>query len=298
MPDKRIGIIGLGQLGTPVAKRIVDAGYPVIVHNRSQEPVDELVSYGAKGASSPREVSAWADITITVLPHTEAFETVVMDEEGIIEGIEQGDTLIDMETISPMAVEEVAAELEARGAHLLDSPVSGGVIGAEKGTLSVMVGGSEEILQTHRDIYEVFGGTITHCGEQGSGQITKACNQMILGVTLQVVSEALVFAKKAGADLDATVDAISEGAASCWVLDNRAPDMICDKFEPGGFTKFHYKDMRIATNAGQHHNAPMPAAELNHEMFKSAVEMGYGEEDISAVLKVFETLAGTEARID
>jgi len=298
MPNTRIGVIGIGQLGKPVAKNIVDAGYPVIVHNRSREPVEELVGYGAESAESPREVAEWAQVILTVLPHTEAFRTVTLGDEGIIEGIDEGNTLIDMETISPMAVEDVAAEFEAEGANVLDSPVSGGVIGAEEGSLSVMVGGSEAVLEEHRDVFEVFGGTITHCGEQGSGQITKACNQMILGVTLQTVSEALVFAKKAGADLESTVSAISEGAASCWVLDNRAPDMIRDEFEPGGFTKFHYKDMRIATDAGQHYNAPMPAAQLNHEMFKSAVEMGHGEEDISAVLKVFEMLAGTEARIE
>lgn len=298
MSDKTVGFIGTGIMGKPMAANVLDAGYPVVAHNRSREPVEALVEQGAVEATSPAEVARQSDVVVTVLPDTEAVETVVLDEEGVIDGISEGQTVIDMSTISPPATEDVASALEELGVSMLDAPVSGGEEGAIEGTLSIMVGGDESILDDQRDILEVMGETITYCGDNGMGQVTKACNQMIVSVTLQAISEALVFAQKAGADLEAVVDAVSGGAASCWALDNRAPQMIRGYFEPGFFASYQYKDLRIASEAGEAYGAPMPATELAHEMYKAVEERGHGRESNAAVIKIIEELAGEEARID
>lgn len=298
MPDKTVGFIGTGIMGKPMAENVLAAGYPVIAHNRSPEPVEALVEQGAVEATSPAEVARQADMIVTVLPDTETVEEVVLGDEGVINGVTEGQTVIDMSTISPPATEEIASTLEERGVFALDAPVSGGEEGAIEGTLSIMVGGDEAVLAEQRDLLEVMGETITYCGDNGMGQVTKACNQMIVSVTMQAISEALVFAKKAGADLEAVVDAVSGGAAGCWALDNRAPQMIRGYFEPGFFASYQYKDLRIASEAGEAYGAPMPATELAHEMYKAVEERGYGRESNAAVIKIIEGLAGEKARID
>jgi 3-hydroxyisobutyrate dehydrogenase-like beta-hydroxyacid dehydrogenase len=219
-------------------------------------------------------------------------------DDGIVAGVEEGMTVIDMSTISPTVTEELADELAEEGVDMLDAPISGGEEGAIEGTLSIMVGGDGGVLEAHRDLFDVMGGTTTHCGPNGAGQVTKACNQIVVANTMQAVSEALVFAEKAGADLEAVVDAISGGAAGCWTLDNRAPRMIRGNFEPGFFASYQYKDLRIATDAGEAFGSPMPITELTHEMYKSMEENGMGRDDNSGVMQVVETLAGTEARVD
>jgi 3-hydroxyisobutyrate dehydrogenase-like beta-hydroxyacid dehydrogenase len=219
-------------------------------------------------------------------------------DEGVLAGVDGGDVVIDTSTISPMVTEELADEVRERGARLLDAPISGGEEGAIEGTLSIMVGGEEATLDRCRPILEAMGETVTHCGDSGAGQVTKACNQIVVAGTMEAVSEALVFAHKADADLEAVVDAISGGAAGCWTLDYRAPRMIRGNFEPGFFADYQYKDLRIATDAGEAYGSPMPATELVHEMYKSMVETGRGRDDNSGVMQVIEDLAGTEARID
>jgi 2-hydroxy-3-oxopropionate reductase len=298
MTDETIAFVGLGIMGGPMAENLLDAGYTVIGHNRSQEPVEEHVAAGGEAAATPAEAASRADVTITCLPDSEVVAEVMRGDEGVLAGVDGGDVVIDTSTISPMVTEELADEVRERGARLLDAPISGGEEGAIEGTLSIMVGGEEATLDRCRPILEAMGETVTHCGDSGAGQVTKACNQIVVAGTMEAVSEALVFAHKADADLEAVVDAISGGAAGCWTLDYRAPRMIRGNFEPGFFADYQYKDLRIATDAGEAYGSPMPATELVHEMYKSMVETGRGRDDNSGVMQVIEDLAGTEARID
>lgn len=298
MTDRSIAVIGLGIMGGPMAHNLVDAGYPVTGYNRSTEPVEELVDHGGEGATSAAEAAAGADVVITCLPDSEVVAQVMRADDGIIAGVDAGATVVDMSTISPTVTQEIADELADQDVEMLDAPISGGEEGAIEGTLSIMVGGPEAVFEDILPIFEVLGSTVTHCGPSGAGQVTKACNQIVVANTMAAVSEALLFAKKAGADLEAVVDAISGGAAGCWALDNRAPTMIRGDFEPGFFASYQYKDLRIATLAGQEYGVPMPTTASTHELYKSAVELGHGRDDNSGVLQVLETMAGTEARID
>ncbi len=298
MTDKTVGFVGLGIMGKPMAENLLEAGYPVVGYNRSPEPIDDLVDQGADRAETPAHAGEMADVVVTCLSDSEVVEQLILGDDGIAEGVTAGDTVIDMSTIKPTVTERIASELEGIGVSMLDAPISGGEEGAIDGTLSIMVGGDESTLAEHRDLFEVMGKTITHCGSNGAGQVTKACNQIVVSVTMEAISEALVFAEKAGADLEAVVDAISGGAAGCWALDNRAPRMIRGNFEPGFFASYQYKDLRIATDAGEAYGAPMPATELTHEMYKSMVENDLGRDDNSGVLQIVEQLAGTEARVD
>jgi 2-hydroxy-3-oxopropionate reductase len=298
MSTTTVGFVGVGIMGKPMAKNVLDAGYAVVAHNRSREPVDELVEAGAEAASSPKEVAERSDVVVTVLPDSDAVETVVLGEDGILDGAREGQTYVDMSTISPTVAERVAARLGEVGVSALDAPISGGEEGAIDGTLSIMVGGDADVLERHRDLLDAMGATVTHCGETGAGQIAKACNQIVVGVTYEAVSEALLLAHRAGADVEAVVDAISGGAAGCWVLDARAPRMIRGNFEPGFFASYQYKDLRIATDAGQAFGSPMPAAQLVHENYKAMEEKGYGRHDHSGVIQILEEMVDDRARIE
>jgi 2-hydroxy-3-oxopropionate reductase len=302
MSDRTVGFIGLGIMGLPMAKNLLDAGYDVVGHNRSQEPVADLVDYGGSDGESPAGVAERADVVLTCLPDSPDVRSVVLggedEDDPVIDGLSEGMTLIDNSTISPTVTEEIAGELADAGVDMLDAPISGGEEGAIDGTLSIMVGGDEDVLEANRDLLEVMGATVTHCGPGGAGQVTKACNQIVVACTNQAVSEALVFAGKAGADPEAVVEAISGGAAGCWTLDNRADRMIRGNFDPGFFAEYQYKDLRIATDAGEAFGSPMPATELVHEMYKSMVENGMGRDDNSGVMQVLELLAGEEIRIE
>ena len=293
-----IGFVGLGIMGLPMSKNLVDAGYDVVGHNRSQESVEELVEYGGERADSPQEVAERTDTVITCLPDSPVVESIVRSDDGILAGLSEGMTVIDMSTISPTATEELAAEIDERGADMLDAPISGGEEGAIDGTLSIMVGGDEDVFDANEELLGAMGETITHCGPSGAGQTTKACNQIVVAAQMVGVSEALVFAQKAGADLDAVVEAISGGAAGCWTLDNRAPSMIEGEFDPGFFASYQYKDLRIATDAGEAFGAPMPQTSIAHELYKTMETTGRGDDDNSGVMQVIEDLAGEEARVD
>ncbi|MEF8878411.1 MAG: NAD(P)-dependent oxidoreductase [Haloarculaceae archaeon] len=299
---RTVGFVGLGIMGLPMAKNLLDAGYPVVGHNRSPEPTEELVEYGGEDGGSPAGVAEASDVVLLCLPDSPDVERVVLgdaeESEPLVDGIEEGMTVVDHSTISPTVAESIAGELADRGVTMLDAPISGGESGAIEGTLSIMVGGDEDALDAQRDLLEVLGETVTHCGPSGAGQTTKACNQIVVAAQMVGVSEALVFAGQAGADLEAVVDAISGGAAGCWTLDNRAPDMIHGDFDPGFFAEYQYKDLRIATDAGEAFGSPMPQTELAHELYKSMVGNGMGRDDNSGVMQVIEMLAGAEARVE
>jgi 2-hydroxy-3-oxopropionate reductase len=293
-----IGFVGLGIMGLPMSKNLIDAGYEVVGHNRSQGPVEELVDHGGERADSPQEVAEQADVVLTCLPDSPVVESIVRGDNGILDGLNDGMTVIDMSTISPTVTEELAADIEAQGAEMLDAPISGGEEGAIDGTLSIMVGGDESVFDANQELLTAMGETVTYCGPSGAGQTTKACNQIVVAAQMVGVSEALVFAQKAGADLDAVVEAISGGAAGCWTLDNRAPSMIEGEFDPGFFASYQYKDLRIATDAGEAFGAPMPQTEIAHELYKAMETTGRGDDDNSGVMQIIEDLAGVEARVD
>jgi len=302
MPTKTIGFVGLGIMGLPMAKNLLNAGYPVVGYNRSDEPTEELVEYGGEDGGSPAGVAEASDVVLLCLPDSPDVENVVLGEgeesDPVIDGLSEGMTVIDHSTISPTVAESVADRLAEGGVTMLDAPISGGEVGAIEGTLSIMVGGDEAELDEQRDVLEVMGETVTHCGPSGAGQTTKACNQIVVAAQMVGVSEALVFADNAGADLEAVVDAISGGAAGCWTLDNRAPDMIHGDFDPGFFAQYQYKDLRIATDAGEAFGSPMPQTALAHELYKTMVQNDMGRDDNSGVMQVLEMMSGGEARVD
>ncbi|MDL5360964.1 NAD(P)-dependent oxidoreductase [Halalkalicoccus sp. NIPERK01] len=296
MTDETVGFVGLGIMGLPMAKNLLDAGYHVVGHNRSDDPVEELVEYGGEDGGSPAGVAEASDVVLLCLPDSPDVENVVLGEgeetEPVIDGLSEGMTLVDHSTISPTVTEAIAERLSDRGVAMLDAPISGGEEGAIEGTLSIMVGGEEEVLNEQRDVLDVLGGTVTHCGPSGAGQTTKACNQIVVAAQMVGVSEALVFADQAGADLAAVVEAISGGAAGCWTLDNRAPAMIEGEFDPGFFAEYQYKDLRIATDAGEAFGSPMPQTALAHQLYKTMVQNGMGRDDNSGVMQVIEMMAG------
>jgi 3-hydroxyisobutyrate dehydrogenase-like beta-hydroxyacid dehydrogenase len=302
MSPKTVGFVGLGIMGLPMAKNLVDARYDVVGHNRSDDPTAELVEYGGTDGGSPAGVAERSDVVLLCLPDSPDVERVVLGEgeepNPVVDGLSEGMTVVDHSTISPTVTESIATELDDLGVSMLDAPISGGEEGAIEGTLSIMVGGDERVLDEQMNVLEVMGETITHCGPNGAGQTTKACNQIVVAAQMVGVSEALVFAANAGADLEAVVDAISGGAAGCWTLDNRAPEMIRGDFDPGFFAEYQYKDLRIATDAGEAFGAPMPQTELAHELYKSMVNNGMGKDDNSGVMQVLEMLAGGEARVE
>ncbi|MFB6106401.1 MAG: NAD(P)-dependent oxidoreductase [Halobacteriaceae archaeon] len=299
MSEPTVGFVGLGIMGEPMAKNLVDAGYEVVGYNRSRDPMDRLAAHGGDTADSPADVGERCDVVITCLPDTAVVEAVVRDDEDAIAvGLSGGETVVDMSTISPTATERLAEDLAAVDVDMLDAPISGGEEGAVEGTLSIMVGGDEDVFDAVHPLFEVMGETVTLTGPHGAGQTTKACNQIVVSAQMEAVGEALVFAQKAGADLQAVVDAISGGAAGCWALDNRAERMIRGNFEPGFFASYQYKDLRIATDAGEAFGAPMPATQVIHENYKAMEELGMARDDNSGVMQVLERLADAEARVD
>jgi 2-hydroxy-3-oxopropionate reductase len=288
---ERIGFIGLGIMGKPMARNLMKAGYALVVHNRSRDAVDELVAEGAEAANSPREVAERAQTVITMLPDSPDVRAVVLGPDGLVEAMGEGSLLIDMSTIAPAAALEVGERLAERGAHALDAPVSGGDRGAIAGTLSIMVGGSDEDYERARPIFEVLGKTIVHVGGPGAGQIVKACNQIVVALTYEAVSEALVLGSKAGVDPQRIVEVLCGGLAGNRVLDLRGASMIEHNFQPGFRINLHRKDLGIAIDAGRQYDVPLPVTALVSQMLSSLVVKGRGDLDHSAILTQIEDLA-------
>jgi 3-hydroxyisobutyrate dehydrogenase-like beta-hydroxyacid dehydrogenase len=292
MAEKTVGYVGLGIMGLPMAKNLVDAGYTVVGRNRSTGPMDELAAYGGERADSLGEVAGRCDVIFTCLPDSETVEHVVLGTDGVLAGAGRGTTVIDMSTIAPPVAQSVAGALDDHGLSMLDAPVSGGETGAKEGSLSIMVGGDRDVFDSQRDVLSVVGETITYCGESGAGQIAKATHQTIVAGTLEVIAEALVMAGKAGSDMEAIYDAISNGGARGRLLDVHGTNMLTGDFEPGFFAEYMYEDLGYALEAGEAYGAPMPAASTTHEMFKALVENGHGRDANSAIVTLIEDLAG------
>jgi len=278
-------------MGKPMARNLIKAGYRLVVYNRSRGPVDELVSAGATAVGSPRAVAEETDIVITMVPDSPDVQQVVLGNDGVLGGLRRGSVLIDMSTISPIVTRELAAAVEAKGAHMLDAPVSGGEKGAIEGTLSIMVGGQPEIFNRVRPVFAALGKNITHIGAHGAGQVTKACNQIVVALTIQAVSEALVLATKAGVDPAKVREALLGGFAQSRILDLHGLRMLDRNFTPGFKVKLHQKDLNIALGTGRSLGVPLPATAVVQEAFTALVGLGRKDLDHSALVTLEEELA-------
>jgi 2-hydroxy-3-oxopropionate reductase len=291
---ERIGFIGLGIMGKPMARNLMKAGYDLVVHNRSREAVDEIAGEGAIPAASPREVAEQAKVVITMLPASPDVRDVVFGEHGLAGAMGEGSLLIDMSTISPVTTLDVVQALAVNGAHALDAPVSGGDKGAIAATLSIMVGGEADDFERAKPIFEALGKTIVHVGATGAGQTVKACNQIVVALTFEAVSEALVLGSKAGVDPHKIVQVLSGGLAGNKVLELRGESMIAHNFQPGFRINLHRKDLGIALDAGKSYNVALPATAQVNQMFTAMVASGFGDLDHSALLKHIEAMAEHE----
>jgi len=288
----RVGYIGLGIMGSGMARNLLKAGHTLIVHNRSRAIVDEFVREGAIPASCPREVAAQSEFVCTNLPDSPDVEQVVLGPDGIIEGAHEGLIYIDHSTIKPETARKIAAELARVGVLALDAPVSGGDIGARAGTLSIMVGGPKEAFDRALPLFQAMGKTITWVGESGAGQIAKVANQIVVAGTMVAMAEALVLAQKAGVDPQRVVQAISRGAAQCWALDTKPAKIFTRDLSPGFKAYMQAKDLKIVIDTGRTYHVPLPLTAVAHQLYEAMVSMGYGDLDNSAVITVLEALAG------
>ena len=294
---KNIGFIGLGIMGKPMALNLHKAGFTLtIVGGHAKEAVDELSGLGATVVDTPKDVAQAADAIVTCLPDSPDVQEVVVGADGILEGAKEGQVVVDHSTISPMVAQEVAQACAEKGVAFLDAPVSGGQKGAVEGTLSIMIGGQAEAVERCMPVLEAMGKTIVHVGESGAGQFTKACNQIICSVTWQAIGEGMALGAKAGVDPDKMLQAISAGAARCWALEIRTPEVLKGNFQPGFMAKLQYKDLNIALDAGKAFGVPLAATALVTQYYRTIMEKGRGDWDTSALVTLEEDLAGVEIR--
>jgi 2-hydroxy-3-oxopropionate reductase len=290
----KVGYIGLGLMGKSIARNILKAGFPVVVHNRSQSAVDELVAEGASRADSPKEVASQVDVVFTNLPDSPDVEKVVLGENGIIEGAHDGLIYVDNSTIKPASARMIAQKLSEKNAFALDAPVSGGDIGAKNGTLTIMVGGETSALEKVMPVFQAMGKTVTHVGEAGAGQVAKAANQIMVAAQMVAMGDLLVFSKKAGVDPRKVVDAIKAGAAQCWTLDVKPPRLFDGNRNPGFKAHMQLKDLNIILQTAREYDIPVSGTMANTELFQQMIDIGMGELDNSAVVGVVEKLAGVK----
>lgn len=292
----KVGYIGLGLMGKSIARNILKAGFPLVVHNRSQAAVDELVAEGALRASSPKEVASQVDVVFTNLPDSPDVEKVVLGSNGILEGAHEGLIFVDNSTIKPATARLIAEKLAAKGVAALDAPVSGGDIGARNATLTIMVGGSEQALQTVMPIFQAMGKTITHIGEPGAGQIAKGANQIMVAAQMVAMGELLIYAQKAGADPIKVVEAIRGGAAQCWTLDVKPPRLFAGNREPGFKASMQWKDLNIIMETAREYGISLPSAAVDVQLYTAMLQAGLGNLDNSAILNVLETLSNIKLK--
>ena len=287
-----IGFIGLGIMGRPMARNLLKAGYPLVVHSRSRGPVDEIAKVGAKVGTSPRDVASQCDVLITMLPNSPDVEQVVLGREGVIEGARPGLVLLDMSTISPLVSQKIGAALAEKSVKMLDAPVSGGEMGAVDGVLSIMVGGDKAVFDKVLPIFQAMGKTITHLGPLGAGGFTKLANQIIVAVNLTALGEALTLAKKAGLDRELTLTALAGGLAGSKCLDQKKPNYLAETYNPGFKIDLHYKDLGLIMESARALGVPLPATAVVQELFSALRVKGRGGLDHSGVITLLEDLAG------
>jgi 2-hydroxy-3-oxopropionate reductase len=288
---ERIGFIGLGAMGKPMTRNLMKAGYPVYVMTRTRSKIEDLLADGAVWCDTPKEIAQKSDVVITMLPDTPDVEQVFGGKDGVFEGARPGMLLIDMSTVSPIAVRKLAREAEARGCDFLDAPVSGGDIGAQNGILSIMAGGREPAFQRAMPLFQAMGKTILLIGDSGAGQITKAANQILTSVTTEAVAEALVFAAKAGVDPAKVRQALMGGSASSRILENHGKKMIERNFKPGFRMRLHRKDLDITLETAKAYGAALPVTAQVRELMTETLNDGQGEMDNSSFLLLLEKLS-------
>ncbi len=291
MPNTRIAFIGTGTMGKPMARNLLRAGFRVIAYNRTRARAEELQRDGATIVETPSEAAAEADVVITIVSDTPDVRAVILGPGGIAETVRSGSVVIDMSTISPRVTREIASELERRGVEMLDAPVSGGEKGAIEGTLSIMVGGRQDVFERCRPVFEAMGKKLVYCGDHGKGQLTKLCNQIAIVSNLVAAAEAVAFARKAGLDPMVMVEAVGAGAASSWVIQVLGPKMVTHDFAPGFMVKLQQKDMRLVMEAASELSISLPGAALAHQLFAAVEADGNGDLGTQALVTVLEKLA-------
>lgn len=292
--SERIGFIGLGIMGSGMARNLIRAGFDVRVWNRTGSRMQLLLEEGASGAEDPADVASHADITVTCVSDTPDVEEVILGERGVAAGVEAGSLVIDTSTISPGVTRQIAGTLEERGAHMLDAPISGGSEGAADGTLSIMVGGEAEQVERAMPVFRAMGETVTHVGPIGSGQTVKLVNQILVVGNMLAVSEALLFAEAAGLDLERTLEAVSGGAAGSWMLSNRAPQVVERDWSPGFTIDLQQKDLRLALEEADELGTPLLNAGKISQLYRTLQRAGLGGEGNHALVRALERLAGFE----
>lgn len=287
-----VGFIGLGIMGRPMAKNLLKAGYPLVVHSRSPGPVEELVKSGAKEAASPKHVAGQVDVLVTMLPNSPDVELVALGKDGIIEGARRGLLFLDMSTISPIVSQKVSKALTAKGVRMLDAPVSGGEKGAIDAALSIMVGGEQTDFDAALPVFQALGKTITHLGPLGAGGFTKLANQIIVAVNLTALGEALTLAKKAGLDRALTLKALSGGLAGSKCMEQKTPNYLSEAYNPGFKIDLHFKDLGLIMESSRALGVPLPCTAVVQELFNALRVKGKGGLDHSGIITLLEELAG------
>jgi 2-hydroxy-3-oxopropionate reductase len=291
MPE-RVGFVGLGIMGRPMARNLMRAGYELVLYNRTRSKAEELArEVGAEVASDLKEVAHRSGVIFTMLPSPREVREIVAGEGGLLEGAGEGSLIVDTSTSSPVLARELAHVARGRGVGMLDAPVSGGDVGAQEGTLSIMVGGTEEDFQRAKPLFEAMGETVVHVGSSGAGQVVKACNQIVVALAIEAVSEALVLGSKAGVAPEKILEVLSGGLAANKVMEVKRNKFLQHDFEPGGKVEFHRKDLVIALEAGREYGVPLPITAVVCQMFEALMAKGRGGWDHSALLTVIEDWA-------
>ena len=293
---RRIGFIGLGIMGKPMAKNLLRAGFPLTVFNRSTPPVEELIREGASSAVSPKAVAESSEVIITMLPDSPQVEEVVLGERGVLQGVKPGAILIDMSSINPLVTQKISAIAKQKAVEMLDAPVSGGEMGAIQGTLAIMVGGERKVFEDCLEIFQALGKSIVYVGGIGSGGYVKLVNQIIVALNIATLGEAFSLGVKAGIDPRVIYEAIRGGLAGSRVLEIKIPSIVERNFNPGFKIKLHHKDLNNALSTAKELRVPLPLSSLVQQIFVSLIGEGKGENDHSALVTFFEKMAQVEIK--
>jgi 2-hydroxy-3-oxopropionate reductase len=288
----KVGFVGLGIMGTSMARNLIEDGHELVIHNRTRAKAKKLAKLGAEVATSPREVAGRSDVIITMLPGPPEVEEVLAGENGLLEGVRDGSLIVDMSTSSPLLAQELSRTANTRGVGMLDAPVSGGDIGAIEGTLSIMVGGEKEDFERARPLFEAMGKTIVHVGAAGAGQTVKACNQIVVALVIEAVSEALVLGSKAGVKPEKVMEVLSGGLAANKVMEVKGEKFLSHDFAAGGKVEYHRKDLGIVLAAGREYGVALPVTALVDQLFGTLVAQGKGGWDHSALITLIEEWSG------
>lgn len=284
----RIGWIGTGVMGVSMAGHLIDNGYDVCVYNRTKSKASSLVEKGAVWKDSPSEVAAASQVIFTIVGFPQDVEEVYFGADGILQSVHAASIVVDMTTTAPSLALKISKACAEKGVGAVDAPVSGGDVGAKNGTLSIMVGGVKEDVDAIMSLLDIMGKNIVYEGKPGSGQHTKMCNQITIAGTMIGVCESLLYAQKAGLDLDVMLEAISGGAAGCWTLTNLAPRIVKRNFEPGFYVEHFVKDMEIALSEARNMNLALPGLALVHQIYKAVQAQGYGRKGTQALTLALE----------